>query len=57
MPSALYRPMRGPRIQQPEAAAKPPTVCTAPEPAKSIAPELKIRLAGVFLHVGFVIRT
>ena len=30
--------MRGPTIRAPAAAAKPPTMWTAPDPAKSIAP-------------------
>jgi len=33
-------------MKQPESAARPPTMCTAPDPAKSIAPELNSRFAG-----------
>ena len=36
--SLLKRPMRGPRTAEPIRAAKPPVMCTTPEPAKSIIP-------------------
>ena len=35
--------MRGPTTSAPAAAAKPPTMWTAPEPAKSMAPRWKRR--------------
>ena len=38
LPSLLYFPIRGPKILAPTKAARPPTIWTAVEPAKSINP-------------------
>jgi hypothetical protein len=38
LPSALYLPMRGPRMMTPARAAQPPMECTWVEPAKSRKP-------------------
>ena len=38
LPSLVYLPMRGPRIAAPISAHRPPTKCTAVEPAKSWKP-------------------
>ena len=38
LPSLSYLPMRGPRILAPIKAHRPPTMCTAVEPAKSWKP-------------------
>src|SRR5690554_3428570 len=39
-PSLLYLPIRGPSSNTPAKAAQAPTICTMPDPAKSLKPIL-----------------
>ncbi len=42
-PSSVKRPTRGPMMAAPHSPATPPSMCTTPLPAKSMAPVLRIR--------------
>src|SRR5262249_35819877 len=45
VPSLLYLPIRGPRIQAPTSAVTPPVMCTTLDPAKSTCPLPSLKLA------------
>mmetsp|Transcript_15770 Transcript_15770/g.42385 ORF Transcript_15770/g.42385 Transcript_15770/m.42385 type:complete len:207 (+) Transcript_15770:696-1316(+) len=47
LPSASNLPRRGPTKKAPSSALRPPTMCTAPQPAKSIMPTPRKGVPGV----------